>query len=177
MITFRSLTEADFSLLREWLAQPRVARWWNHEYTPEAVARDFGPSVRGEEAGENLVAVEDGRSIGLVQRHRLADYPQYVDEFASVLTVPDGAVSIDYLLGPPELLGMGLGPRMIHAVVLRTWADMPDATCVLVPVAAGNRASWRALEKAGFHYVGSGPMEPDNPADDPLHHVYRVDRP
>lgn len=177
MITFRSLTETDLSLLQEWLAQPRVARWWNHEYTREAVERDFGPSIRGEERGENLVALLERRPIGLMQRHRLADYPQYVDEFASVLTVPDGAVSIDYLLGPPDLLGQGLGPQMIRAIVLRTWTDMPDASCVLVPVVAGNRASWRALEKAGFHYVGSGPMEPENPADGSLHHVYRVDRP
>jgi aminoglycoside 6'-N-acetyltransferase len=48
---------------------------------------------------------------------------------------------------------------------------------VLVAVVAANTASWRALEKAGLRRVASGPMEPDNPVDDPLHHVYRVDRP
>ncbi|MFC0526646.1 hypothetical protein [Phytohabitans kaempferiae] len=41
---------------------------------------------------------------------------------------------------------------------------------------AGNVASWRALEKAGFTRIGAGPIEPDNPADDPSHYVYRLDR-
>jgi hypothetical protein len=38
-------------------------------------------------------------------------------------------------------------------------------------------ASWRALEKAGLKRVAEGPMSPDNPIDDALHYIYRVDRP
>jgi aminoglycoside 6'-N-acetyltransferase len=44
-------------------------------------------------------------------------------------------------------------------------------------VVAANTASWRALEKAGFRRVASGDLPPDNPVDDPLHHVLRIDRP
>jgi hypothetical protein len=29
-ITWRPVTVADFPLLRTWLAQPYVDRWWNH---------------------------------------------------------------------------------------------------------------------------------------------------
>lgn len=42
---------------------------------------------------------------------------------------------------------------------------------------AANTASWRALEKAGLRRIAEGLIEPDNPVDDPLHYVYRVDRP
>ena len=38
-------------------------------------------------------------------------------------------------------------------------------------------ASWRALEKAGLSRIAQGAMTPDNPVDEPLHYVYRVDRP
>jgi aminoglycoside 6'-N-acetyltransferase len=38
-------------------------------------------------------------------------------------------------------------------------------------------ASWRALEKAGLKRVAEGPMSPDNPIDDALRYIYRVDRP
>ncbi len=38
-------------------------------------------------------------------------------------------------------------------------------------------ASWRALEKAGLQRIAEGAISPDNPVDDPLHYVYRVDRP
>ncbi|GAA1607828.1 hypothetical protein GCM10009789_72810 [Kribbella sancticallisti] len=43
--TFQRLTRADFPLLAGWLANPHVARWWNHETTPEALERDFGSSA------------------------------------------------------------------------------------------------------------------------------------
>lgn len=62
-------------------------------------------------------------------------------------------------------------------MIERTWLDHPDTPAVLVPVVAANRASWRALEKAGLVRVAEGEMEPDNPIDDRLHYVYRIDRP
>lgn len=86
-------------------------------------------------------------------------------------------MSVDYLIGERAWTGRGLGPRMIASMVERTWSDHPDASCVLVPVVAANRTSWRALEKAGLRRVGEGNMKPDNPLDEPLHYVYRVDRP
>jgi aminoglycoside 6'-N-acetyltransferase len=178
MITWRPLGEPDFPLLGRWLEQPHVARWWYHETTPEAVDRDFGPAVRGEEPSEELLALLDGRPFGLAQRYRLADFPEYVAELAAVLgDVPDGAMSIDYLIGDPDLVGRGLGPRMIRALLPETWAAHPGASSVIVPVAAANRASWRALEKAGLRRIAEGELEPDNPIDDRAHLIYRIDRP
>nr|WP_197683642.1 GNAT family N-acetyltransferase [Jiangella alkaliphila] len=176
-IMFRPLTRADFPLLHRWLDRPHVARWWNHETTPEALERDFGGTTDGTEPGEDLLALVDGAPVGLVQRSRLADFAEYEDEFAALTEVPDGAVTIDYLVGDPARVGRGLGTEMIRAVVVDTWAIRSDVPAVLVAVVAANTASWRALEKAGFGRVAEGPMEPDNPADDPLHFVYRIDRP
>ncbi|MFE2560595.1 GNAT family N-acetyltransferase [Streptomyces sp. NPDC059352] len=178
MITWRRLGESDFPRVGRWLAEPHVARWWNHETSPEAVARDFGPAARGEEPSEDLLVMVDGRPIGLVQRCRFADYPEYVAELADAdVEVPDGAMSIDYLIGDPRMVGRGHGARMIRAIVGATWTDHPDATAIVVPVHAANRASWRALEKAGLHRVAEASLEPDNPVDDRAHYVYRVDRP
>ena len=177
MITFRRLEVTDFPLLGRWLAQPHVARWWSHETSSAAVERDFGPVARREEPSEDLLALLDGEPVGLVQRSRLADYPDYLAEFEAIVAVPPDAVTIDYLIGEQGRAGHGLGSRMIAAVVDATWRDHPQAPAVVVAVTAANAASWRALEKAGFTRVGSGEMEPDNPVDDHLHHVYRVDRP
>jgi aminoglycoside 6'-N-acetyltransferase len=177
MITWRTLTPADFPLLGRWLAEPHVARWWNHETAPAAVERDFGPTARGEEPAEDFLALLDDEPVGLVQRSRLADYQEYLTEFESIVPVPPGAVTVDYLIGDPTRVGAGLGPRMITAMVARTWHDFPQTPAVLVAVVAANRASWRALEKSGATRVGTGPMEPDNPVDDPTHHVYRFERP
>ncbi len=175
-ITFRPVTVDDFPLLGVWLAQPYVARWWNHETSPEAVERDFGPTARGEEPAEDLLALLDGRPFGLVQRQRLVDYPEELALFEALLRVPRNAMSIDYLIGEPSMVGMGMGALMIRAVVADTWTAHPAAECILVAVNTANTASWRALKSAGFVRVGEVDMPPDNPIDEPLHVVHRIDR-
>ncbi|WIN00397.1 GNAT family N-acetyltransferase [Actinoplanes oblitus] len=177
MWTFRRVTSGDFALLARWLSRPHVARWWNHEWSAEAVDRDFGPSARGDEPNQDWLALLAGRPVGLFQRCWWTDYPEYLAEMTPVYPPPPGAVSIDYLIGEPEDTGRGLGTSMIAAFVARTWADLPGASCVLVPVAAANRASWRALRRAGFVTVAEGELEPDNPIDDRRHLVLRRDRP
>ncbi|GLY18136.1 acetyltransferase [Kineosporia rhizophila] len=177
LITWRRLTEEDFPMIRDWLSEPRTRRWWNHETTPEAVQNDFGASARGEEPGQDWLALLDGVPFGLLQRSAFSDYPEYLDPLSEITEVPPGAMSLDYLVATESLRGQGLGVQMIKSMLARTWAEYPDAPCVVVPVAAGNRRSWRALEKAGFHRVAEGDLEPDNPIDPPLHYVYRIDRP
>ena len=164
-------------MLAEWLREPQVARWWNHQTTLEAVERDFGPSTRGEEPGEDLVVLLDGRPVGLLQRSAMCGYPEDLRNFSAVIEVPAGAVELDYFIADPALRGRGLGSRMIAAAVEETWKSYSDAPAVLVAVVAANVASWRALEKAGLTRVAEGPMPPDNPIDDPLHYIYRADRP
>ena len=176
-LTFRPLTRDDFPLLTTWLREPKVARWWNHETSPEAIERDFGPGTRGEEPGEDLVVLLSDRPIGLLQRSVIRDYPDEFALFAAHVDVPPGAVELDYLIGEPDLRGRGLGTRLIRAAVEDTWRTHPEAQAVLIPVNAANTASWRAVEKAGLRHIADGDMPPDNPIDDPLHRIHRVDRP
>lgn len=176
-IAFAPLGRQDFGRLATWLSEPLVARWWNHDSSPQAVERDFGPSVDGLDATEIFVARLADRPFGLIQRYPIAAYPEYVEELAPVCPVPPGALSVDYLIGEPDLRGRGLGAAMIAALVAESWDRYPQAADVLVPVAAGNRASWRALERAGFERIAEGPLKPDNPRDPPDHVVYAFRRP
>ena len=84
-ITWRPVTVDDLPLLAGWLAQPHVARWWNHETSAAAVERDFGPTIRGEEPNEDLFVLLDGRPFGLVQRSRITDYPGEATELAAMV--------------------------------------------------------------------------------------------
>ena len=177
MIRFRALARDDFVLLARWLAEPLVARWWNHETTPEAVERDFGPSVDGRDPTELFVALLAERPFGLIQRYRIAAYAEYLEELTAICPVPADALSVDYLIGEPELRGRGLGAAMISAFVAASWTSCPAAGAILVPVAAGNVASWRALERAGFARIATGELEPDNPRDGRDHYVYAIRRP
>ena len=176
-IGFRALRRDDFDLLARWLSEPLVARWWNHETSPDAVERDFGASVDGRDATELFVALLAGRPFGLIQRYPIAAYPEYLDELSQVCAVPPNALSIDYLIGDSELRGRGVGAAMIAAFVNACWASCPQASAIVVPVATGNLASWRALERAGFDRIAEGELEPDNPRDGRDHYVYAIQRP
>ena len=177
MIGFRPLRRDDFPLLARWLAEPAVARWWNHETTPAAIERDFGPSVDGDDPTQMFLALSGERPFGLIQRYRIGDEPRYAAELSRVCAVAPGALSIDYFIGEPDMRGRGLGAGLIGAMVAGSWAAYPDADAVVVPVVAGNSASWRALERAGFTRIAAGALEPDNPIDPPDHFIYAIRRP
>lgn len=175
--SFRPLARSDFALLGHWLAQPHVARWWAEDPSPPAIEAGYGASVDGREPSEAFIACRNGVPLGLVQRYRLAAWPQYLRELAPLILVPTGAVSIDYLIGPAEALGRGWGTAMVQAFTEALWPGDAQATAVIVPVHVANRASWRALERAGYARIASGLLAPDNPADDWEHYLYRIDRP
>ncbi|WP_308162912.1 GNAT family N-acetyltransferase [Nocardia alni] len=177
VFTWRRLTPADFPLLAGWLAQPHVRRWWDHDPAPEAVARDFGPTYRGEEPNEDLLVFADGEAVGLVQRCRPADYPDYLADLEPLVELPAETMTLDYLIGDPARIGRGLGSAMLRAIIAATWIEHPRAARIVVPVAAANPASWRALEKAGMLRIAEGSLPPDNPIDDGRHFIYGIDRP
>jgi len=176
-IAFRPLARSDFPLLARWLAEPHVARWWNHGTSPQAVDADFGPSVDGADPAEVFIVLLDGRPVGLLQRYLFCDNPGYQDELAALLPVPAPALSMDYFVGVPETLRRGVGSAMLRRAVAHCWRDHVSAPSVIVPVNAANRASWRTLERAGFARAAEGPLTPDNPIDGPAHFVYRIERP
>jgi len=163
-------------MLGRWLAEPLVARWWNHESTEAAIERDFGPSIDGRDPTEICIATVEDTPFGLIQRYRIDDNPEYADELAGVWRIPAGALSIDYLIGEPTFRGRGLGAQMIAAFVATSWSRYPDARDVVVPVSVANRSSWMALERAGFQRVARGELTPDNPIDSREHFVYRFAR-
>lgn len=175
--TFRPLTRADFALLGSWLAQPHVARWWNHESSPTAMEADFGAVIDRLDPADVFIVSHGSQPIGLLQRYTFADNPGYIIDLAGLIDAPGAALSIDYLIGEPELLGRGLGSEMIRAAVDAVWRDHPAAPSIIVPVSTANVASWRALERAGFTLAATGWLEPDNPIDDGDHRVYRIERP
>ena len=176
-VELRPLRRADFPLLSRWLAEPLVARWWDHDSSAEAVERDFGPCVDGTDPTAVHLGVHDGEPFGLVQVYAFADEPESLAELSAVCPVPPGALSIDYLVGAPSARGRGLGAAMIAAAVARGFADHPEAADVLVPVATGNEASWRALRRAGASWYAEGELVPDNPIDPRDHVVHRFSRP
>jgi aminoglycoside 6'-N-acetyltransferase len=173
---FRPLTRDDFSLLAAWLGAPHVEPWWREDYHPAAIEARYGPVVDGTDPGEVFVVERAGEPIGLIQRYRIDQNPEWQASLRVTGTPGDG-VGIDYLIGEESLVGGGLGPALIGQFLADTWIRYPDVPAVVVSVDQDNRRSWRALEKVGFRPVWSGEIESDDPSDAGMSHVYVLDRP
>jgi aminoglycoside 6'-N-acetyltransferase len=174
---FAPVARADYPLLAAWLRQPHVARWWCDDPSDAALEAEYGGVIDGREAAEVFVAQREGRPVGLVQRFALSAYPDYRDEIAQYTPVPPRAWSLDYFIGEPGALGRGWGVELVGHLTRSIWSSAPDASAIVVPVHADNRASWRVLERNGYRRVAVGDFEPDNPIDSPAHALYRIDRP
>jgi len=121
----------------------------------------------------------DHEPVGFVQRYLLADNPDWQRALALTGSPAEG-VGIDYLIGSEALLGRSLGPAIIGTVVEDTWEAYPEIDAVVVSVAADNRRSWRALEKAGFTRMWIGLLDSADPSDAGQNVVYvrrRTDAP
>jgi aminoglycoside 6'-N-acetyltransferase len=173
---FRPLGRHDFPLLSTWLSHPHVQEWWREDFAAGALEERYGPAIDGTDPTECFVVEHAGSPAGFIQRYLLADNPAWQRTLLVAGTPVDGA-GIDFLIGDVALIGVGMGPRMIAQFVEATWPRYPEVPAIVVNVSPENRRSWRALEKAGFARVWSGPLESDDPSDEGPSHVYLCRRP
>ena len=135
-VHLRRLRPDDRERLREILAQPEVARWWDTADPDEAVdgwLDDGG----GETVG---FAIElDGRVVGSIQ-YAEENEPGY--RHAGIDLFLDRAVH-----------GRGLGPEAIQLVARHLIEDRGHHRLTIDPAAANERAI-RAYEWVGFRRVG-----------------------
>jgi 8-oxo-dGTP pyrophosphatase MutT (NUDIX family) len=146
-VSFRTMEHDDLPQVVDWQAAPHVARWWHGECATLAEAEHrYGASIAGDDPTRLWVAMLDGRAVGYLQDYRVGD-----DEAYAAWTGELQAIGFDYLIGEPEVIGRGLGTRMIWEYVRDVLVPgYPEAPTFLASPAEGNGASLRALAKCGF---------------------------
>ena len=171
-IKFRPLRREDFPTVARWLAAPHVARWWSESPELDYIERKYGPRVDGTSPTEMFVIERDGDAVGLIQRYRLRDYPEW-ERAVGV----HSAAGIDYLIGRVASTGVGVGSAAIARFAEETLATYRDVDAVCAVPQQANVASWRALEKAGFRRDRAvEKIESDDPADDGPAFIYVLTR-
>jgi aminoglycoside 6'-N-acetyltransferase len=147
VIEFRPLGEEDLPLLRDWLRRDHVRLWWRDPI--EEAVEECRVAIEGREPTAYYLIVLEGRPVGMIQTYLASDYP----EWEEIVQVGDGVAGVDLLIGEADLVGRGLGPRILAEFVRGVVFADPGATAVVATVEEPNRRSWRAFEKAGFRHV------------------------
>jgi aminoglycoside 6'-N-acetyltransferase len=176
VLSFRALEPGDLPMLSEWLSESHVSKWWREPSDIESVRGRYGSAVEGSDPTDLFVVELDGAPIGMIQRYLVRDDDQWERSLAPFVRTEDAA-GIDYLIGAPSAIGRGVGSAMIASFARETWAHRADICRIVVAVQRDNRASWRALERAGFHRVSEGRLESTDPGDEGVSYVYVAERP
>jgi aminoglycoside 6'-N-acetyltransferase len=136
---FRAVTEADLTLLRQWLAQPHWVEWWDEPEKGVAGIREAMTSVEC----EPLMVELAGRPIAYLQSYdpHLEDDHPYQDQ-------PFGTLGLDISIGPAEMLGQGHGSAILTQFVERLFEE--GCPRVIIDPDPANARAIRAYEKAGF---------------------------
>ena len=146
LLKFRALRREDVPLLRRWLNEPHVDRWWRTPLDEAATAAEYVPRIDGREPTHVFVIVLDGRPIGWIQWFRWADYPEHAAQLGAEAT----AAGLDLAIGEADLLGRGIGTRALRRFVEDVvFADPAISACVCDPEVE-NARSLRAFARAGF---------------------------
>jgi aminoglycoside 6'-N-acetyltransferase len=149
----RRMEVSDLPLVRAWLDEPEVARWFLVGSTIEDELDDLRRCVDGQEPTEALIVADENGLIGWCQWYRCADYP---DHSAGMGAGPDD-IGIDYAIGNQADRGHGWGTTLIAALVAHVRQRHPHAGIMADPEAS-NLASRRVLEKNGFELLAQRPV-------------------
>jgi aminoglycoside 6'-N-acetyltransferase len=172
-IAFVPLAREHFPLVAGWLAVPAVRAWWlDPEPTVAAVEEHYGSRVDGTDTTRVFIITVDGEPAGLIQSYLHADEP----EWDHIVGIP-GVAGIDYLIGPAAHRGRGVGSAAIRAFCADVLAAHPGIRGIVAVPQAANRASCRALEKAGFQHVENRELKTGDPSDAGISAIYLLPAP
>ncbi len=147
--------QADYERMVAWRNAPHVRRWWDPDEPPltlQGAIAEYRPDTLDTSPTTACVIEYRGEPVGFVQFFPWSAYPEYLDETG--ITVPDGAWSLDILVGVGALVGRGIGSRVVD-LLCRHLFTARGARAVAFGVAADNERARRAYARAGMHEAGT----------------------
>ena len=143
-VRLRTASTADWPLIRRWLGEPGIVRWWGPKATSEAVVL----LALGSEHAICRMIEADGADVGYAQALDIASSGE-----ALPAGIEPGTWDIDLFIASPAHRNRGIGARALELIRDEVFSTtLAVAASMLVPVA--NERAVRACEKAGFRWRG-----------------------
>jgi len=148
----RGMEPSDLAVVRGWLAQPHVQRWWPN---PQIGLRSIAQHL-SEPAIACFILTIDGRDAGYLQVYDPHHAPPpAADEQTSghpYRDQPRGTRGIDLFIGEARLIGRGHGSRLIRRILEHLFEE--GISCVVTDPDPANARSIAAFRRVGFRCVG-----------------------
>jgi AacA4 family aminoglycoside N(6')-acetyltransferase len=159
VVSLRPLAEADLPMLHDWLNRPHIVEWWGGERPSlDEVFKHYQPGTLALAGVTPYIGLLDGVPFAYAQSYvALGSGDGWWEE-----ETDPGVRGIDQSIALPELLGQGLGTRLVRSLSDLLLGDAA-VTKVQTDPAPENLRAIRCYEKAGFRRVKSI-MTPDGPA-------------
>jgi aminoglycoside 6'-N-acetyltransferase len=132
--------ERDAELVKKWLREPHVAKWWGDPAKHEEFY------LERPEAGGDAMIVADGVQVGFVTWRE----PTRSElEEAGLGHIPPGTMDIDIAIGLEEYIGLGIGSRALRVLIDRLQQD-ESVPLIMLATSVDNHRAIKAYESAGF---------------------------
>ena len=132
------MTADDLPLVRHWLGEPHVMRWWGQ---PDQQF-DLVKSDLDEPAMDQFIVASDARPFGYLQCYDPVCWDSCLGP------QPGGTRGIDQFIGEADMLDCGHGSGFIRSFVDRLLTE--GTPRVVTDPDPANARAIRACEKAGF---------------------------
>jgi len=142
-VTLRPLTPEDWPLLRRWLHDPAVLRWFGSSSSSEAgiLLVLETPSALGR------VIEVGGHAVGYAHAIDAACWGEVLPD-----VLPQWTWDVDLFIGEPEYRGRHVGEAALGLLADEVFSTT-FAMALSVFVSVRNEAAVRAYERAGFKWV------------------------
>ena len=136
---FKELAESDLPLIKDWLQQPYVSKWfdtneWINEIFPNLIS-DWVWYFRAE---------LDSKPVGFAQYYNTSKAPK-----GPWSSQPTGTIGIDFFIGNPSFLGKGYGILLVKNFVEFVINNVNPKRIIADPDKE-NIKSQHILKKCGF---------------------------
>lgn len=142
-VTLTPFSSTEVTLLRRWLMAPHVAAWYPDPEDHVEWATNPPPG------GARALIVVGERTVGYVRWQAVS---RETLDSVGLHEIPAGSVDVDILIGEPEFVGRGIGPKAL-LVLLSQLRQRRDVPLVGLTTSVQNLFAQRAYTKVGFRVL------------------------